>query len=96
MKAIPGKISIDLLQKTAVHEISHIIQNVLKSETGTMSTGDHCWFKRSTRKKRPVTRDKNKNKNNNNNNNNNNNVIIIIIIIIIITITITTMTIVIV
>jgi hypothetical protein len=22
-----------------------------------MSTGDHCWFKKSTREKRPVTRD---------------------------------------
>jgi hypothetical protein len=22
-----------------------------------LSSGDHCWFKRSTRKKRPVTRD---------------------------------------
>jgi hypothetical protein len=37
-----------------------------------LSGGDHCRFKRSTRKKRPGTRD----------NNNNNNIIIIIIIII--------------
>jgi hypothetical protein len=42
-----------------------------------LSGGDHRWFKRSTRKKRPVTRD---DVNNNNNNNNNNNIIIIIII----------------
>jgi hypothetical protein len=26
-----------------------------------VSSGEHCWFKRSTRKKRPVTRDKNNN-----------------------------------
>jgi hypothetical protein len=36
-----------------------------------VSGGDHCWFKRSTGKKRPVARD--------NNNNNNNNIIILII-----------------
>jgi len=33
--------------------------------------GDHRWFKRSTRKKRPVTRFDNTYNNNNNNNNNN-------------------------
>jgi hypothetical protein len=36
-----------------------------------LSGGDHRWFKRSARKKRPVTRDKNKNKNKNNYKNNN-------------------------
>jgi hypothetical protein len=50
---------------------------VLQCETGSLSGGDHRWF-RSPRKNRPVTRDNNKI---NNNNNNNNNIIIIIIII---------------
>jgi hypothetical protein len=50
----------------------------LQCETGSLSGGDHRWFKRSAGKKRPVTRD--------NNNNNNNNIIIIIIIIIIISV----------
>jgi hypothetical protein len=30
-----------------------------------MSGGDHRWFKRSTRKNKPVTRDNNNNNNNN-------------------------------
>jgi hypothetical protein len=30
---------------------------VFQSETRSLSSGDHCWFKRSTRKNRPVTRD---------------------------------------
>jgi hypothetical protein len=33
LEAIPGKHSIDLLQKTAILETSHIIQEVLQSET---------------------------------------------------------------
>jgi hypothetical protein len=33
LKAIPGKYSVDLLQKTAIHGISHIIRKVLQSET---------------------------------------------------------------
>jgi len=41
---------------------------VLQSETGSLSGGDHNWFKRSTREKRPMTR------------NIDNNIIIIIII----------------
>jgi hypothetical protein len=32
-----------------------------------VSVGDHCWFKRSTGKKRLVTRDDNTNNNNNKN-----------------------------
>jgi len=31
-----------------------------------LSGGDHCWFKRITRKKRPLKRDMNNNNNNNN------------------------------
>jgi hypothetical protein len=42
------KHSIVPLQKTAILGTSHIIRK---------SGGDHCWFKRSTRKKIPVTRD---------------------------------------
>ena len=42
-----------------------------------MSGGDHRWFKRSTGKERPVTRDIHMYNNNNNNNNNNNKIIII-------------------
>jgi hypothetical protein len=38
-----------------------------------VSGGDHRLFKRSTRKKRPVTGDDSTNHNNNNNNNNHNN-----------------------
>jgi hypothetical protein len=54
-----------------------------------MSGGDHCWFKRSTWKKKPVTRDNDDDDNENNNNNDDDDdddddVIIIIIIIIII------------
>jgi hypothetical protein len=39
---------------------------------GSLSGGDHRWFKRSTRKKRPVTRHDVNNNNKNNNNDNNN------------------------
>jgi hypothetical protein len=67
LEDIPGKYSIDSLQKIAIPGKSHIIQNVL------LSGEDHRWFKRSTREKRPMTRDNNSNKN----------IIIIIIIIII-------------
>jgi hypothetical protein len=70
LKAIPGKHSIDPLQKTAIPGTSHIIRKALLPESGSLPGGDHPCFKRSTKKKRPVTRD-------------NNNIIIIIIIIII-------------
>jgi len=73
LKIITGKRSLDSLQKTAILGPSHMIRKVLQSESRGLSGGVHCWFKRSTRTKRPVTRD----------NNNNNNIIIIILIIII-------------
>jgi len=81
LEAVPGKHSIDSLQKTAVLGTSHIIRKVLQCEALSLSGGDHRWFKRSTRIKGPVTRDihiyNNNNDNNNddddNNNNNNNN-----------------------
>jgi len=57
LETVPGKYSIDSLQKTAIHGTSHIIRKVLQCEAGSVSGGDHRWFKRSTRKKRPVTRD---------------------------------------
>jgi len=56
-KAVPGKHSIDSLQKTAKLGISHVIRIVLQCEACSLSGVDHRWFKRSTRKKRPVTRD---------------------------------------
>ena len=57
LEAVPGKHSIDSLQKTAILGTSHIIRKVLQCETGSLSGGDHRWFKRSTGQKRPVTRD---------------------------------------
>jgi len=57
LEAVPGKHSIGSLQKTAVLGTSHIIQKVLQCEARSLSGGDHRWFKRSTEKKRPVTRD---------------------------------------
>ena len=65
LEAVPGKHSIDSLQKTAILGTSHIIRKVLQCEAWSLSSGDHRWFKRSTRKKRPVTRDDDKNNNNN-------------------------------
>ena len=57
LETVPGKHSIDSLQKTAILGTSHIIWKVLQCETGCVSGGDHRWFKRSAVKKRPVTRD---------------------------------------
>jgi len=57
VEAVPGKHSIDSLQNTAILGTSHIIRKVLQCETSNLSGGDHSWFKRSTRQKRPVTRD---------------------------------------
>jgi len=57
LEALPRKHSIDSLQKTAILGTSHIILKVLQCEAGSLSGGDHCWFKTSTTKKRPVTRD---------------------------------------
>jgi hypothetical protein len=42
---------------TAVLGTSHIIRKVLQSETGSLSGGDHSWFKRSKGEKWPVVRD---------------------------------------
>ena len=69
LEDMPGKHSIDSLQKTAILGTSHIIRKVLQCEARSLSGWDHCWFKRSTRKKKPVTRDINNNNNDNNNNN---------------------------
>jgi hypothetical protein len=55
-EAIPGKQS-DALQKTNILVTSHITRKVLQSDTGSLNDGEHRCFKRSTRKKRPVTRE---------------------------------------
>jgi len=67
LEDIPGKYSIDSLQKTAILGTSHIIGKVLQCEGWSPSVGDHPSFTRSTGKKRPVTRDDNNNNNSNNN-----------------------------
>jgi hypothetical protein len=56
---------------SAIRGTSHIIRKVLQCETWSLSGGGHRLFKRSTRKKRPVTKYNNYNDNDNNNNNNN-------------------------
>jgi hypothetical protein len=53
------------IQRTAILGTSHIIRKLLQCETGRLSGENHRWFKRSTRKKRPATRDNNNNNNNN-------------------------------
>ena len=63
LEAVPGIHSIDSLQKTAILGKSHIIRKVLQCETWSVSGGDYRWFKRSARKKRPMTRDENNNNN---------------------------------
>jgi len=67
LEDIPGNHSIDSVQKTAILGTSHVIRKVQQCETGRLSGGDSRWFKRSTGKKRHVTRDDNNNNNNNNN-----------------------------
>jgi hypothetical protein len=57
-----GKHSIDLLPQTAILGTSHVIRKVLQCETRSLSGWGHRWFNRSTRKKKPVTRDNNSNK----------------------------------
>jgi hypothetical protein len=57
------------LRKTAILETSHVVLKVLQCENWSLSSGDHCWFERSARQKRSVTRDDNTNSTNNNNNN---------------------------
>jgi len=44
-------------KETFVHWTWHIVQKILKSETWSLSSEDRHWFKRSTNKKWPVTRD---------------------------------------
>ena len=56
LEGVPGKHSVDSLKKTAVIETSQILWAILNSETGSLSR----WFKRSTREKKPVTRDSTK------------------------------------
>ena len=51
LETIPGKHSIDSLQKTAILGTSHIIRKVLQCEAWSLSGGAHRWFKRSTGKK---------------------------------------------
>ena len=51
LETIPGKHSIDSLQKTAVLGTAHVIRKVLQCEAWSVSGGDHCWFKGSTGKK---------------------------------------------
>jgi hypothetical protein len=65
LEAVPGNHSIDSPQKTAILGTSHVIRKVLQCEAQNLSGGDHRWFKRCTRKKRPVTRDDVNNNNNN-------------------------------
>ena len=69
LEALPGKHSMDSLQKTATRILgtSHIICKVLQCETWSLRGGDHRWFKRRTWKKRPVTRDDDDDGDNNNN-----------------------------
>jgi hypothetical protein len=58
LEAMPGKHSIDSLEKRAILGTSHIIRKVRQSETWSLSGGDHRWFKRrSTREKKPVARE---------------------------------------
>jgi hypothetical protein len=56
LELVPGNLSICSIQKIAIVEVSHIIRKVLQSETSSLNGGDHHWFKRSTRKKRSVTK----------------------------------------
>jgi hypothetical protein len=49
LEAIPGKHSIDSLQKkTAVLGMLHVMREVLQPRS--LSDGEHRWFQRSTRK----------------------------------------------
>jgi len=53
--------------------MSHVTRNVLQSETGSISSRDHRWFNRRTRKKKYVTKWQNNNNNNNNSDSDNSN-----------------------
>jgi len=50
LETLTGKHSIDSLQKTSILGTSHVIWKVLQCEAWSLSSGDHRWFKRSTRK----------------------------------------------
>jgi hypothetical protein len=51
LESLPGKHSIDSLQKTAILGKSHIIRKALQCEASSLSSVEHRWFKKSTRKK---------------------------------------------
>jgi hypothetical protein len=51
LEAIPGKHSVDSLQKPGIFGTSHIIRKVLQCDTLSLSGRGHCWFKGNTRKK---------------------------------------------
>jgi len=55
VEAVPGKHSVYSLQKSAILGTSHIIRKVLQCETGSLSGGDHRWFKGSAGEKKRVT-----------------------------------------
>jgi len=42
LEAMPGKHLTDALKKTAIRGKLNIIWKVLQSETGSLSSGDHC------------------------------------------------------
>jgi len=77
VEAIPGKRSVDSLQKTAILETSHIIRKVLQCETGSLSGGGSPLVQEKYEEEKSCDRG---NDENNNINNNNDNIIIIIII----------------
>jgi len=63
LEAVPGKHSIDSLQKTAILGTSHVIRKVLQCEAWSLRGEDHRSVRRSTGKKIPVTRDDNNDNN---------------------------------
>jgi hypothetical protein len=59
VKNMLGKYLTDSLQKTSLFITSYIKRKILQFETGSLGGGSSRCFKRSTRKKRPVTRENN-------------------------------------
>ena len=57
-ESVPGKHSVESLQMVVVLGTSLLLWEVLQSETLRMSGGRCCWFKRSAREIRHVSRDK--------------------------------------
>jgi hypothetical protein len=51
VEVIPGKYSIDSLQKAAILGTSHIMGKVLQCEPCGVSGRDRCWVKRRTGEK---------------------------------------------